>query len=230
MARFRRRGLKRKRKSFGRKRSFKRGGGKRFAKRVKRAVNQFAEKKYLEQAISADISGISGTFYYFNNAVQQGTTINQRVGDKTQARSLRIFGRLISHPSQTEIDTHWRIIVGCWKDYTVTVPVIASLLSVTGNPDCSLLARLPLQQRKWIPMMDKRIMTTKAVLGNDVMHSTRYFDWKFSGKRLPMKRQTYTSANDPQNVYFLFLVNDSLDAPTQRPFVEFNSRFTWTDV
>lgn len=227
MARFRR-GLKRKR-SFKRKR-YRKYGERKFNKRVKRAVTKFAEKRYVDNSQSLEVFGSDGQFLYFNNGISQGDGPTLRQGSQIYARSLRLYGHFVGNNSSTGTEYQFRVIVGCWTQFPSGAPTATQLLTgSSGFWHWAQYNRQTLQQKRWIPMFDKRFTVTRPN-GNDPMSSCKFFDWKFSGKRLPMKRVTFDGTNAADHVYFLWFFQDQTNIAGARPGLEMTARFTYTDV
>lgn len=227
MARFRRKPFRR--GGLKRKRRFSKRGGRKFNKRVKFAINKFAERKYLDYAYNGTAPAAS-VIVYSNLGIAQGSSAaGQRIGNEIYNRSLKIRLHCTSTNSGDSGPIHWRIVIGCWKDYTVSAPSMGTVLQDTSYWDISPLYRTYLLQKKWIPMWDKTFMTSVSggkIEGN--MNTDRYFNLKFIGKRLPMKRAMYNSSNNPQNAYFVLVMTDAVTI--SYPSWSIYSRLTYTDV
>lgn len=224
MARFKRsvrrgRSLKRKR------RSFKRRGGRRFLKRVKFAINKFAERKYLDVVGGGNV-GLTGQFSYFNLGVAPGTGEGQRVGTEIYMRSLKI--RLITSclNATDSGPLAARIIIGCWKDYQNTAPLMSTILEDTTYAQISPYYRIFLQDKKWIPMYDKSFFMDQD--NNNGYLPEKLWNFRFSGKRLPMKRTTYNGSNYPDHAYFMLIWTSALNV-TLPSYITY-TRMTYTDV
>lgn len=219
MARFRKRkqrgrSLKRKRRSFRGK------SGRSFRKRVKSVVQSFAEKKWLDNQSSTPVSN-AGAVILFNDVIAQGTGSNQRVGLEVQAKSLKlnlVFGREAATPGTRR----FRLIVGCWHDYTSTTPTISQILF---NPtlDYSMYDRVRLAQKEWTPMYNRQF----TIQGDGIVNKT--INLSFFGKKLPNKRVVFNSSNVVQNAWFLAVFSDYVGAgPFPQMF--YTSRLTFTDI
>lgn len=220
MARFRRRNsfkrggrsLKRKRRSFRIKK-------RKFNKRIKRAVNSFAEKKYVDYSTSGNATN-GGTFLFFNTSIAQGTGSNARVGLKVFARSLRI--RLLLKNDSGAV-RRWRIIMGVWNDYTSTSPSTTAILQNPTSESITLYKRETLQQKEWVPMYDRTMVLW------DYPAPQKILKINLSGKRLAHKTNIFSTTNIVQNAYFMLILTDYAGVG---PYPEYylNSRLTFTDV
>lgn len=226
MAKFRRRGKRR----FGkRKRFLRRKSSKIFKRRVKRIINQTAEKKYIDATATTFVTNV-GYFFVVNSGLSQGDTATTRTGNEVYARSLKM--RLLFLNNSTEQLVYWRVIVGCWKDYSVTSPSTTNILEAPTNQTLSPYYRLALQQRKWTPMYDKTFElnnSTAATSGSDVRSIIKILKLSFSGKRLPMKRIAYNAGSIPDHCYFVLMINSFAGAGNQ-PSAQGYARMTFTDV
>jgi len=220
------RGVKRKRTRVVKRRRSRQNVGRGFSRKVKKVIESTAEKKAVQfQYIGSTSAG--GVFLTFNTGISEGPSSLERTGDRIRARSLRIKGYVKGVSGDTDDVTFWRIIIGCWKDYSATSPVVTDILDDSAFILQSLWDRHALQQKKWIPMYDK-IFRTSGVATFAPQDSFKLFDLKFSGKRLPMKEHVYNSSNQPQNAYFMYIVNTYTGLPAYPPY-QLNSRLTYTD-
>lgn len=203
--------------------------GRKFNKRVKRAINKFAERKYYDYSAQTSVPA-AGQFFYFNSGIGQGVSaVGARIGNEIYARSLKIRLNYNCYSSFDPI-FNTRIIIGCWKNYQSSTPSATQLLeNVTSFYDISPFGRLNLQDKKWIPMYDRTFITANSSTAGNLNEKTeKYITLKFNGKRLPMKRHVYNSANYPQNVYFMWVGNQAINL--SYPVMNVWSRFTYTDV
>lgn len=216
MARFKRgRGIKRKRGRFQRSR------GRKFNKRVKRAIIKFAEKKYIDAFPLYDNIVATTPIVVpcgFNPAV--GTAQGQRIGAEIFRRSLNLKATLFSDGDFTQ----WRIIVICWNDLLQGAPATSDILENTGLPLLSYWNRSNLKSKRFIPMYDRLI----SVNSNGSANTVKNLALKFTGKRLPRKRVVYNSAGNVDYGYYMFLMSDHIAAsPVTARLV---GRMTYTDV
>lgn len=218
MARFKRGGRKlgRGRK---RKRTFKRGGRK-FNKRVKLAINKFAEKKYIDSnPLFSNAVSTGVTFVQMGFVPIQGTSVNTRIGDQIYRRSLTITGQLFGDSPYTQ----FRVVIFAWNQQIAGNPTTNDLFAMTTNPLISLYRRDTLQQKRMIIMFDKHY-TMNSGGASSYMRRVRY---RFSGKRLPWKKLTLT-AGAADKVYYMAIMSDHIVAsPATANFV---ARMTYTDV
>lgn len=219
MARFRRRNSFKRGRSLKRKRRSFRIRKRRFNKRIKRAVNAFAEKKYIDYSTSGNATN-SGQFLYFNTSISQGTGSNTRVGLKCFARSLRI--RLLLKSDYGNV-RRFRVIVGAWNDYTSTAPATTAILQNPTSESISLYKRETLQQKEWIPMYDRSFVLW------DYTTPQKLLKINLSGKRLAAKTMIFSTTNVVQQAYFMLIITDYAGLG---PYPEYylNSRLTFTDV
>jgi len=223
----------RKRRSYGRGRARTRRVSRRakpsrgFTRKVKRAVNTFAEKKAFNRQIVGTIAGSNGIFYFLNDQIMEGVGSADRIGNKIHARALRIKG-FVEGPVDSDGRCTWRVIIGCWKDFQNSTPGYADILDDPSYIAQSLYQRDVLQAQKWVPMYDK-LITTTATLGFSPDKSISFFDLQFAGKRLPMKDQQFNFGNKPNWGYFIWLANTATGGAPY-PLYQFNMRMSYTDV
>lgn len=226
MARFRRRSFKRRNSLKRKRRSFRNKRGRTFKKRVKRVIQQTAEKKFIDVYSSRTVSGsISGTFDYLAPTIAQGTTVSTRVGIQVTGRSLKLNLLFIANGSSTLI-TRVKIIVGTWRDYQVSSPTSAILLSNDSLQQISFNVREDLQNKEWTPMYQRDIMLANN--GEDNFYpAQKLIKLSFTGKKLPHKKRTFNSGGLADNQYFLYLQTDQAVNP---PVCYYGYRYTYTDV
>lgn len=226
-----RRALYRKRTPLKRKRSYGRkyrrfGPNKRFKRNVKRVIQSTAEKKFVDTYSSVTISGsVSGSFVYLAPTISQGTGVNNRVGLQIMGRSLRLNLLFLANGSSTLI-TRIKIIVGAWRDYQISSPTSATLLSYDSLQQVSFHERGPLQNKIWTPMYERDIML--ADIGQDnSLQGQKLLKLKFGGKTLPHKRRTFNGSGASDNQYFLYLQTDQA---VNQPVCYYGYRYVFTDV
>lgn len=203
----------------------KRRNGNVFKRRVKRVVNQLAEKKYQDAQYSNNISN-AGYFWYFGQTIPQGDSGTTREGNQISMRSIKFT--LLAGASQdgTYNETYYRVIVGVWKDYQSTSPSVAKILEAPTDQSKSPYWRTGLQAKTWLPMYDTKFTLSRRAAGNN-FPNTKLIDLNFSGKRLPMKRVSYNTTGVPSHTYFVLLVTNYVGVAP--PVAEGYSRVTFTD-
>lgn len=216
---FRKRGLKRKRGRFNRK------PNRRFTKRVKIAVNSFAEKKASDGNFLFNATN-TGTFTVLNSGLPQGTGNFQRVGSQVTQRNLRI--NLICNNGAGAPIVYWRVVVGVWHDYTSTAPSTTAMFQNPTSQTLTMYNRIPLQQKEWTPMYDRTFQTYNNTTGYQGL-PVKVLKLNFRGKRLPNKKATYTSSSIVQDAYFILVFN-SFVGVSSYPYAEGDYRITYTDV
>lgn len=211
-------GLKRKRSYGKRKRIFKR--------RVKRVIQQTAEKKYVDATSSVYAGGTgAGVFTYIVPSITQGTGVSERVGNQVRGRSLHIRLLIIAGGASTS-QTRLKVLIGTWRDYQINTPLSTTLLNNTSVQSISLYNREPLQNKEWTPMFDKDYLMASLNQSN-TFPEQKIVDLKFSGKRLPHKLRTFNSSGVAANQYFIYLQTDQ---PLEPPLIYYQWRYTYTDV
>jgi hypothetical protein len=201
--------------------------GRRFTKRVRRAVNKFAEKKYKDTVNSGNLTN-AGSIVYFNNLISTGSTSVNKVGDQIYNRSLKLRLILGAGTAITASEVlRVRVIVGCWHNYQLTGPSISSIMESPTSESLSFYQRKPLQARKWTPMYDRVFMLQSASANRNPIEIFKTLN--FSGKRLPKKRAAYDSSNTVQDVYFIMMWSSWVGTPPA-PYYYVDSRLTFTDV
>lgn len=219
MARFKR--GKRKWGGLKRRRSFKRGGRK-FNKRVKRAINKFAEKKYIDAnpLFNAGV-GTVPTLIPMGFNPSQGTTQATRIGNAIYRRSLTIRGTLSGDNNYTQ----WRIIVFCWNNQVLGTPLPGDILESTALPLLSFWNRSNLQMKRFTPMYDRLI----TMNGGGAAQFVKQVRLRFSGKRLPWKKTTYNvGTTTTDHAYYMMVMSDHLiTSPVVFTCI---GRMTYTDV
>lgn len=214
-----RRGLKRKR-SFKRRRN-----GRVFKRRVRRVVETMAEHKYIDYSGGTPATN-AGTIVYFLDTLAQGDTSTSREGASVKLRSLKI--NLIATASNADKETFFRVIFGVWKDFYVTSPNPARILEVPTSQTLSPYLRENLQAKKWIPMYDKKFTLDKMQAGA-TRADDKVWSLSFSGKRLPMKKITYSASGVADHVYFLMVITSFVGLPGNEPQLAHYARATFVD-
>lgn len=174
------------------------------------------------------VEGSNGIFYFLNDQITEGAGSGERVGNKVHFRSLKIKGWIQGVTGETSPNTQWRVIIGCWHDYTQSTPTYAQLL---GDPSYILQSfynRDVLQAKAWVPMYDK-IVNLTAEGSFDPARNIWITELSFAGKRLPNKDVQYNVNNMPNNAYFIWLANTSTEG-IPYPRYQLNARLTYTDV
>lgn len=198
-----------------------------FTKQVGKALDELAENKSTDSSVTASPFGTSGTLSYITLPTQ-GSTENQRIGQKIKARSLRLRGYI---QADTTINlSQVRMIIGCWKDFQGTSPTASLLMDTPGAVVPSFYNRDTLVQRKWVPMYDKVWNLDGATASNVIpTDSIVNFEISFSGKKLPLKELTFNNAGVVQNQYFIFCYSNWTAGGTA-PRLTYDARITFTDV
>lgn len=235
----RRRGFKRKRRSF---RKFKRGG--RFAKKVKKVVQRMAEHKYQE---TMDNNGVS-----FTNIAPVitklaypaiGSVTDAREGDQITLRQV-IFKIRVRNSNSSDPPSQWiRVLVFVWMDDQVqpltNANIPGNVLEVpsSGGNQASLYSgwdRQNVRQKRLIPLYDKlcKLNYASSAAGTAVATTApteRVFTFKLYGKKLPKKKITFAAGSTSSNInYYVYIqpTNVTLGALIYDSF----SKFTFTDV
>lgn len=219
------RGARKRRIHLKRKRSYrKRRNGSSFKRRVRRAVQSFADHKYKDGLNVTSTFSNATAPYILTPSIVAGTGESDRVGNNINVRNLKIRFHFHGNSLGTQIH-RCRIIVGCWTDYYSVAPQDTDFYQTLTNQDLTPLLRPNLEAHRWKPMYDRTFL-----LGNvddDSIPADKYMFLNFHGKNLPGKHLSYNSGGSPNNVYFFCIKNqDSVNFPTYT----FCSRFTWTDV
>lgn len=227
MARFKRG----KRKFRGRKRKFRSASNRRFAKRVKRAVYQLAEHKYLDNSAGNFVITNAGIIEYMDFPLPQGSTEQNRVGLKIKVRSLKLRLNLSSSSNANhQLYDNVRIIIGCWKDYISSSPSAANILLAPTLLNSPYL-RTMLEEKKWIPMYDRvHTVAYPTATGATGFPAQKFINLSFHGKKLPLKTKVFQTNSLPNNTYFALILSNFVGTPGGEPVVNFISRMTYTDV
>lgn len=225
MAKFRR-GTKRKR-TFKRRKSYRRGTNRRFQRRVKRVINQTAEKKALDGASNGNINGVTGTFIFPGAALTQGTGGNQRIGNQVRIRSLKV-NFILQGPNLGGTTQRITVLVGAFRDYQLATPDVNTFFQYPTNVVAySPYLREPLQNKEWVPMYLKThfLVPWNAVGG--YYPNEKLVKLSFSGKKLPKKLKTFNAGGYSNWQYFIMFF--TADVVNQAIHVT-NWRITYTDV
>lgn len=201
-----------------------RRSSKRFNGRVNKAIEKFAEKKYVDLIAQGQQVTNANSPVLLVNVPGQGVTDQNRVGTKIKIRSLNIRMFFNAGTAAGQID-YFRLVIGCWKDYQLTSPSATGVLT-NNTVDFwnTMLNRTTLKAKRWIPMVDTRFhLYGDATAGR----RTKTFNFKFSGKRLPMKNWEF-NASLPNQMYFMIILSDKVTPPY--PAYNIFSRATYTDV
>lgn len=131
----------------------------------------------------------------------------------------------IANGSST-LPTRIKIIVGTWRDYQISSPTSAYLLSHDSLQTISFHEREPLQNKVWTPMYERDLLM--ADIGQDnSMQGQKVIKLKFGGKKMPHKRRTFNGSGASDNQYFLYLQTDQ---PLNPPVCYYGYRYVFTDV
>lgn len=199
-----------------------------FARKVKRAVNTFAEKKAINTPLLGSVEGSNGVFWFFNDQITEGGGSGQRVGNKIHVRSLKLKGWIQGVVGETSPNVQWRMIIGCWHDYPQSTPTYAQIFDDPPYILQSFYNRDILQAKAWVPMYDK-IVNLTAEGSFSPEKNIHMFELGFAGKRLPHKDMQYNTSDKPNSAYFIWLGNTSTEG-IPYPRYQINARMTYTDV
>lgn len=202
-----------------RSRVFKRRyNGRRMERKIRRVLRNTAETKWVDQSAAG---GVSSTYQSIViNDPAQGTTRNQRVGDRIRRKNLR----LKFHWTYGDAFNAIRLTIVQWNDRSsISVPVGSDIYENIGFPIVTPLNRVNLQQKMMVPMYDKTFfMDDKQIL-------QREMNLNFYGKRLPGKNLTFLAGGSTtSSKIYVFLWCDSIAAPN--PSYQMYARMTFVDV
>lgn len=190
-------------------------------------MGKFLERKNSDDSHTNSV-GLGGVFYYPASGIVNGTANGQRIGNQINLRNLDIAIRFDTHSTGDPV-TFWRVIVGVWHDYQTSSPTPSELLEQTSDPNISPLRRLTLQEKKWTPLFDKRIIMQNGSLATgDFPSVMKWMKIRFSGKRLAKKHLTYSSSSIPNEGHFIFITNININVGL--PGVAVYTRVTYTDA
>lgn len=222
MAKFTRRRNGRRRAKLKRRKSFR--SKRSFGRRVRREVNRMADKKFLDEYVTGTAFSNASDVVQIIPTIVTGTGDSARIGSEITVRSLKMFFRVYGNPANTISNSTVRIIVGCWKDFQLTSPNVARILTNITVATTSPLLRTYLQSKSWIPMYDRTFLINNSLDGV----AGKLIKCNFSGKRLPMKRTQYNGSNVPDHCYFYLIINEQ--SAGNYPGYTLATRMTWVDV
>lgn len=232
MARFGKRGQKRKRR-FGKRRKL--GTVKKVAKRVRR-IEKSIETKFWDRNETATSITAAGKFYGLNYGIFQGAGPNDRVGIEFVGTSLEIRMELEVPLVALTGDNfnRLRVVVGWDKmPQGAGVPVIGDLFVQPPTSPNTLVG-----MRQWVTRKRFRILYDKIITiyapqsgGATVGFMKNYF--KKLHFKLGRKKTIFSSNNGletgiDKNLLFMFVVSDSTVASF--PTLVFSSRFKYQDM